>query len=182
MYDRQTESLWSQIEGRAIAGLLAGAELDRVPVQTVTWAQWKQAYPDGWVLSRDTGVTRDYGRNPYTGYDGPATQPFLFDGRPDPRLPPNERVAALGGDADPVAVPQRGCRSSTARPWPAGARPPRSPATPRPGPSGPAHRAPPRSQSRGHLAHDQRILWHAIVDGEVERLDGLIRELVAARA
>jgi hypothetical protein len=105
MYDRQTESLWSQIEGRAIAGLLAGAELDRVPVQTVTWAQWRQTHPDGWVLSRDTGVTRDYGRNPYTGYDDPATQPFLFDGPPDPRLPPKERVAALGGDADPVAIP-----------------------------------------------------------------------------
>jgi hypothetical protein len=105
MYDRQTESLWSQIEGRAIAGALAGAELDRVPVQTVTWAQWRRANPDGWVLSRDTGVDRDYGRNPYTGYDDPRTQPFLFDGEPDSRLPAKERVAALGGDADPVAVP-----------------------------------------------------------------------------
>ncbi|WP_219419023.1 DUF3179 domain-containing protein [Pseudonocardia nigra] len=105
MYDRQTESLWSQIEGRAIAGMLAGAELNRVPVQTVTWAQWRAANPDGWVLSRDTGVDRDYGRNPYTGYDAPGSQPFLFDGAPDPRLPPKERVAALGGDADPVAVP-----------------------------------------------------------------------------
>jgi hypothetical protein len=105
MYDRQTESLWSQIEGRAIAGVLAGTELDRVPVQTVTWAQWREAHPDGWVLSRDTGVNRDYGRNPYSGYDDPVTQPFLFDGEPDPRLPPKERVATLGGDADPVAVP-----------------------------------------------------------------------------
>jgi len=105
MYDRQTESLWSQIKGRAIAGVLAGAELARVPVQTVTWAQWRAAHPDGWVLSRDTGVERDYGRNPYTGYDDPGSRPFLFDGEPDPRLPPKERVAALGGDSDPVAVP-----------------------------------------------------------------------------
>ena len=105
MYDRQTESLFSQIEGRAIAGVLAGEELDRVPVQTVTWAAWREANPDGWVLSRDTGVDRDYGRNPYTGYDTPGSQPFLFDGEPDPRLPPKERVAALGGDADPVVVP-----------------------------------------------------------------------------
>jgi len=49
MYDRQTESLWSQIEGRAVAGVLAGAELARVPVQTVAWAQWRAAHPDGWV-------------------------------------------------------------------------------------------------------------------------------------
>jgi hypothetical protein len=57
MYDRQTESLFSQIEGRAIAGVLAGAQLDRVPVQTITWAQFRDANPDGYVLSRDTGVT-----------------------------------------------------------------------------------------------------------------------------
>ncbi len=47
MYDRQTESLFSQLEGRAIAGVLTGSELDRVPVQTVTWAQWQQANPEG---------------------------------------------------------------------------------------------------------------------------------------
>ncbi len=105
MYDRQTESLWSQIEGRAIAGVLAGTELDRIPVQTVTWAQWQAANPDGWVLSRDTGANRDYGANPYVGYDNPESYPFLFQGEPDPRLPPMERIAGLGGDQDPVAVP-----------------------------------------------------------------------------
>jgi hypothetical protein len=105
MYDRQTESLFSQIEGRAIAGVLAGEELDRVPVQTVTWAQWRQANPDGWVLSRDTGARRDYGTNPYGGYDRPGGNPFLFQGDPDPRRPAMERVAGLGASGDPVAVP-----------------------------------------------------------------------------
>lgn len=105
MFDRQTESLFSQIEGRAIAGVLTGAELDRIPVQTVTWAQWLESNPDGWVLSRDTGVARDYGANPYTGYDVPGGDPFLFQGEPDPRLPAMLRVAGLGGEDDPLAVP-----------------------------------------------------------------------------
>ncbi|SNR92082.1 DUF3179 domain-containing protein [Blastococcus mobilis] len=105
MYDRQTESLFSQIEGRAIAGVLTGAKLVRVPVQTVTWAQWRGANPDGWVLSRDTGARRDYGTNPYGGYDSPDGTPFLFEGEPDPRMPPMTRVVALGESADPVAVP-----------------------------------------------------------------------------
>ena len=105
MYDRQTESLWSQIEGRAIAGVQTGAQLERIPVQTVTWKQWREAHPDGWVLSRDTGADRDYGRNPYVGYDEKASDPFLFDGEADPRFEPKERVLGLGGDADPVAVP-----------------------------------------------------------------------------
>lgn len=108
MYDRQTESLFSQVEGRAIAGVLTGSELDRVPVQTVTWAQWLQANPDGWVLSRDTGFSRDYGSNPYGGYDQLDSDPFLFNGIPDPRLPAMERVVALGGTEDPVAVPLTG--------------------------------------------------------------------------
>lgn len=105
MYDRQTESLWSQIEGRAIAGHLTGRTLERVPIQTVTWDQWRQAHPEGKVLSRDTGVDRDYGRNPYLGYDEAADDPFAFSGDPDPRLAPKERVLGLGETgADPTAL------------------------------------------------------------------------------
>lgn len=105
MYDRQTESLWSQIEGRAIAGHLTGRTLQRVPVQTVTWDQWRQANPAGKVLSRDTGVDRDYGRNPYLGYDKAADDPFAFSADPDPRLAPKERVLGLGDtDRDPTAL------------------------------------------------------------------------------
>jgi hypothetical protein len=105
MYDRQTESLWSQIEGRAIAGVLTGERLERIPVQTVGWAQWRAAHPDGWVLSRDTGAERDYGRNPYVSYDEATSDPFLFDGDADERLAPKERVLGLGDADDSVAVP-----------------------------------------------------------------------------
>ena len=105
MYDRQTESLWSQLEGRAIAGVLTGEQLERIPVQTVSWEQWRDAHPDGWVLSRETGAERDYGRNPYVGYDEAASDPFLFDADADPRLEPKERVLGLGDPEDPVAVP-----------------------------------------------------------------------------
>ncbi len=105
MYDRQTESLWSQIEGRAIAGVLTGEQLERIPVQTVSWAQWRDAHPDGWVLSRDTGAERDYGRNPYVGYDEATSDPFLFDGDADRRLDVKARVLGLGDPDDPVAVP-----------------------------------------------------------------------------
>lgn len=104
MYDRQTESLWSQIEGRAIAGRLAGKQLERLPIQTVTWNQWRKSYPRGYVLARPQGSGRDYGKNPYEGYDQPDSDPFLFDGDVDDRLPPKERVVALL-DGAPLAVP-----------------------------------------------------------------------------
>jgi hypothetical protein len=53
------------------------------------------------VLSRDTGFMRRYGVNPYETYDQPSLAPFLFNGRPDTRRPPKERVVGIrrGGTA-----------------------------------------------------------------------------------
>jgi hypothetical protein len=104
MYDRQTESLWSQADGRAVAGVLTGAELTRLPVALLPWAQFRDGFPDAVVLSRDAGVSRDYGNNPYVGYDDVEASPFLFRGDVDPRLPAMTRVVGLGDPADPVAV------------------------------------------------------------------------------
>lgn len=101
MYDRQTKSLWPQIEGRAVVGPLMGTELEVLPASMVSWDAWRAAHPDGRVLSRDTGVERPYGRNPYVGYDAPGSLPSgLFLGPVDRRLPPMTRVLAveLGGE------------------------------------------------------------------------------------
>ena len=104
MYDRQTESLWPQLEGRAVIGRLTGAELDRLPIQTVRWADFRDAHPGAWVLSEETGFDRDYGSNPYVGYDEPNETPFLFDGTAPPTLPVKARVVGLGEGAGAVAV------------------------------------------------------------------------------
>jgi hypothetical protein len=103
MYDRQTESLWSHFTGEAIAGVLTGEVLDRIPVATVSWEDWLEANPDGLVLSRETGETRPYGDNPYPGYDG-EDDPFLFRGEIDDRLEAKERVLGVGVNSDPTAV------------------------------------------------------------------------------
>lgn len=104
MYDRQTESLWSHFTGQAVAGVLSGTKLPLFPVATVSWADWRKANPDGWVLSRTTGHERDYGRNPYPGYDDVSTHPFLFKGKVDGRLAAKTRVVGIrDGDAS-VAV------------------------------------------------------------------------------
>lgn len=74
MYDRRTDSLWQQITGEAIVGSYTGAKLRMLPSQMIPFEQFKESYPDGQVLSRDTGFQRDYGRNPYRAYefgDGP---------------------------------------------------------------------------------------------------------------
>lgn len=106
MYDRQTESLWSHFTGQAIAGVLTGTELDSYPVVTVAWSTWRDTHPDGLVLSRETGHDRDYGRNPYPGYDDVDNPPFLFEGEVDDRLAAKTRIVGVGLDGSPTAIRQ----------------------------------------------------------------------------
>jgi hypothetical protein len=105
MYDRQTESWWQQATGEAIVGELSGAKLTFLPAQIVSLADFASAHPNADVLSRDTGFSRDYGQNPYVGYDTVDQNPFLFDGVLDGRLPPKERVVTVGEGQEPVAFP-----------------------------------------------------------------------------
>ena len=74
MYDRKTDSYWPQTLGKAVIGPLTGTKLKKLPTDTVKWGDWKKAYPDSEVLSKDTGFpSRDYsGSNPY-GRDGDFT-------------------------------------------------------------------------------------------------------------
>ena len=95
MYDRQTESWWQQFTGEGIVGHYAGTRLARVPSEIVSFADFWAAHPLGLVLSRETGHARPYGRNPYVGYDDIRQSPFLLSSRPDPRLPPMERVLSV---------------------------------------------------------------------------------------
>jgi hypothetical protein len=105
MWDRQTESWWQQLSAEAVVGELTGTNLKVLPSQTLSWADFKRIHPSGDVLSRDTGVARDYGSNPYVGYDQPDSEPFLFDGETDDRLPPKERVVAIFAEDETVVVP-----------------------------------------------------------------------------
>jgi hypothetical protein len=105
MWDRQTESWWQQLSAEAVVGELAGTKLEVLPSQTLSWAAFKQRFPQGDVLSRDTGAQRDYGRNPYEGYDAPDSQPSLLDEEADRRLPPKERVSAVTEAEETVVVP-----------------------------------------------------------------------------
>ncbi len=106
MYDRQTESLWTHFTGSAVVGALTGTQLELLPLQTTSWASFRDANPDSLVLSRMTGHSRDYGRNPYPGYDDISQAPFLFDGEPDDRLQAKQHVVAIraGGDAAVVVL------------------------------------------------------------------------------
>lgn len=99
MYDRQSESWWQQFTGKGIVGRYTGATLAQIPSTVSSYQDFVKAYPQGKVLSRQTGYTRDYGRNPYRGYDRVGDKPFLFHDPLDARLSAMERVigVARGG-------------------------------------------------------------------------------------
>ena len=103
MYDRQTRSWWQQFTGAAIVGEKTGTVLEVLPSQIIGWSTFKERHPQGEVLSRNTGHVRNYGRNPYAGYDSIGNNPFLFDGDLDGRLPAVERVVAIEVDGTDVA-------------------------------------------------------------------------------
>ncbi len=69
LYDRETNSLWSQLLSKAISGKRKGTELEMLTVNHTTWQDWKKQYPNTLVLSDKTGFDRDYSRTPYGSYD-----------------------------------------------------------------------------------------------------------------
>lgn len=101
MYDRQSRSLWSQIDGVAKAGPSAGARLDRIPSQVTTWAAWKDRHPETLVL-----VKPALEKSPYAGYHDGASWvglPWTRGGR-DARLPPKTLVLGIDLDGATAAV------------------------------------------------------------------------------
>lgn len=106
MYDRQTESLWAHFTGQGLVGHYAGAQLDFVPAQTVSFAEFVEANPDGKVLTRETGFSRDYGTNPYLGYDFEDSDPFgrFFNGEVDRTLLAKARIVGIHDDVGSIAV------------------------------------------------------------------------------
>ena len=89
MYDRESESLWSQIAAEAVTGPSLGRRLALLRSGVERLGEWKRSHPETTVLSRETGYRRDYARSPYAGYaDSPRLAfPVRFDRRYHPKMP-----------------------------------------------------------------------------------------------
>ena len=69
MYDKKTETLWSQIIGEAVVGDRTGETLDILDANVISFSELKEGYPGAQVLSKDTGYRRSYGDSPYGNYE-----------------------------------------------------------------------------------------------------------------
>ena len=104
LYDRQTQSLWSQIRRQAISGPLQGARLQAIPLLHTQWADWKQRHPETLALSTETGYARDYASNPYAGYEHTRNLWFPVQAQ-DERYHPKEPVLGIEIDGHFKAYP-----------------------------------------------------------------------------
>ena len=112
MFDAETQSLWSSLDGTPVVGPLVGSglQLSIWPVVTTTWGEWRQMHPDTTALSLDTGFRRDYSEGAaYRQYF--STDSLMFGvSRTDARLANKAEVLVLrlappsGGTAPPVAI------------------------------------------------------------------------------
>ncbi len=87
MYDRHTESLWSQPWGIAVAGKHTNFELQRIPSFKTTLGRWKKRYPNTLVLSTDTGHQRNYQHYPYGTYNTDNSMVFPVKNLKQLRVP-----------------------------------------------------------------------------------------------
>ncbi len=67
-YDRQSDSLWSQLLSEAVTGPLAGTRLAILPAENTAWDAWLRAHPNTLVLSFKTGYSRNYNEDLYATY------------------------------------------------------------------------------------------------------------------
>ena len=95
MWDRQTESWWQQFTGEAIVGVLTGKRLDFIPTAIVPWQQFRDAHPQGKVLSRDIGRGRPYGQAAYPAIDRIDARSPTLEGPGGVTLHVMERVAGI---------------------------------------------------------------------------------------
>lgn len=95
MYDRETQSWWQQAIGTGIVGEMTGVELTALPTWMESWAEFRARNPNGLVMDQPSWP-RQYGSNPYVGYDS-STRPFLFNGELPPHgIPALMRVVRVG--------------------------------------------------------------------------------------
>jgi len=93
MYDRQTDSLWSQFLGESIKGKHEGTKLELVPSQLTRWSAWKEEYPDTLALDIHGPAFDQY----LDYYVGPSAG-ILGQSNRDERLVSKDLVVGVVGE------------------------------------------------------------------------------------
>jgi hypothetical protein len=108
MYDRETDTLWTHVDGLAVKGPLRGRRLEIVPSLHATWKEWLALYPNTLVLKK-----RGEFRSSYDDYNRSTSRIGIMGRRnPDPRLPPKERILGVRAGDAAMAFPIKSVREA----------------------------------------------------------------------
>jgi len=104
MYDRESGTLWTQLDGRGIKGPDAGQRLHHVASVFTTWGEWKAAHPDTLVLEKDPEEALQKGSH-YEDYFADPDRLF-FPGLGDdlPSIHPKDTVFGVLLGTEALAV------------------------------------------------------------------------------
>ena len=102
MYDRETDTLWSQFLGEAVQGELAGAKLRLMASQLVPKSAWIALHPDSLFLN-----TSGFSYDPYVSYYFSEAAGILGKSNPDDRLFVKELVMGIVGQEGQKAYAYR---------------------------------------------------------------------------
>jgi hypothetical protein len=104
MMDKETESLWSQISGKAFRGEWFGESLEPYPSEMTTWGEWVKAHPETEVLFKSEGEREQ--QSVYNKYFGDQDKLGIFGRKVDDRrLPPKTRVVAVEAGGASMVFP-----------------------------------------------------------------------------
>lgn len=92
LYDRISDSNWSQLLQKCINGSEIGNEPEPVWIIEMPWKEWKSMYPQSKVMSSETGHLRNYGFYPYGNYRTDHNLLYFPINNEDNRLSRKERV------------------------------------------------------------------------------------------
>lgn len=100
MYDRQTETFWQQFTGNGLVGEYAGKTLKKIPSLLISYEEALRMVEEN---NHETkilrgGLLRNYGSNPYTGYDKSGF-PFLYNGSLPKDINPMDYVIVVNEKA-----------------------------------------------------------------------------------
>lgn len=109
MYDRESDTYWSQIMGQAVHDGSIGESLAVEPIHWATWENVKKTFDEAKVLTDETGFFRDYDRDPYGSYvndDSYYYNNFVMfpTMSEDDRLPAKKVVVGVKGPEGVLAI------------------------------------------------------------------------------
>ena len=102
MYDRETNSFWSQLLGEAVDGEMVGAKLTYLPSWFMTWEEWKEMHPDTIALDKNG---RRGSEDVYDSYYASERAGVIGRSKFDERLKTKEFVIGVELENAAIAYP-----------------------------------------------------------------------------